>query len=71
MAGHDYVVQSEVGKQDWTLNFDGTRDFTRRVVRGAVDDFFMSDESMATDHYRQVVVAYRETNVFTTWYVRK
>eukprot|EP00947_MAST-08B_sp_MAST-8B-sp1_P000574 g574.t1 len=40
MAGHDYVTQREVAGQDWTLNEDGTRDWTGRVVKGAVDDFF-------------------------------
>ena len=53
MAGHDYMEQSDPtawcrgavhdpanSLQDWTLNFDGSRDETNRTVKGAVDDFF-------------------------------
>ena len=44
MAGHDYTLQDEPDTnhdpdgtgQDWTLNYDGSRDHTRRVVKGAV-----------------------------------
>ena len=42
MAGHDYVTQDEgpqQSKQDWTLNYDGTIDLTRTVVKGAVNKF--------------------------------
>ena len=46
MAGHDYMEHWEVDKnsykQDWTLNFDGTKDEKGRVVKGAVDDFAAS-----------------------------
>ena len=50
MAGHDYTLNADPTArngsdphstgQDWTLNFDGTRGETGRVVKGAVDDFF-------------------------------
>lgn len=34
IAGHDYVTQDEVGRdQDWTVNYDGTKDETRTVVK--------------------------------------
>lgn len=72
MAGHDYVTQREVTAatptQNWTLNFDGTIDTSGRVVKGAVDDFFMGP--LSDGHRRQVVVCYQE-RVFQTWYVRK
>lgn len=51
--------------QDWTTNFDGTKDLTGRVVKGAVDDYFASRRCP-----RQVVVAYRE-EAWNTWAVRK
>lgn len=63
-AGHDYVTQDEVGKgQDWTVNYDGTKDETRTVVKGAVDLF-------AAKVCRQVTVAYRE-RMWNTWAMRK
>ena len=32
MAGHDYVTQDEVlYNQDWTVNYDGTKDETGTV----------------------------------------
>ena len=87
VCGHDYTEQSEPSDereldpqqtgQDWTLNFDGTRDESGRVVKGAVDDFF---DGIAPPPYgsppelqrcpRQVVVTYREAH-FNTWCVRK
>ena len=70
MAGHDYVIQADVGTQDWTPNYDGTRDETELVVQGAVDTFFMGDEAKNTDHYRQVTVTFRES-MWNTWIVRK
>ena len=93
MAGHDYMTQKEPKNlkqpkgviaedptstmQDWTLNFDGTRDETNRTVKGAVDDFFAGvvggrfpspvDVKRCP---RQVVVTYREA-AWNTWMVRK
>jgi len=65
-AGHDYVTQddgpSRTG-QDWTLNYDGSRDETGLVVKGAVDQF-------AASVCRQVAVSYRE-NGWNTWAIRK
>lgn len=86
MAGHDYTEQKEPGrlswhgadpassKQDWTLNSDGTKDLTGRVVRGAVDDFFSGVAAESPPELRrcprQVVVAYREL-AYNTWMVTK
>lgn len=64
MSGHDFVTQDEGPQQlnqDWTLNFDGTRDETRRVAWGAVVDFFQGK--------RQVQITYKEK--FPSWLVRK
>jgi predicted O-methyltransferase YrrM len=44
MAGHDYVAQNDgpqQSNQDWTTNYDGTKDETGTVVKGAVDRFAM------------------------------
>ena len=80
MAGHDYIWATEGGRNgrakkgsssnDYTINFDGSRDPFNRSVKGAVDEFFTRCVS------RQVAVTYREGNrhvwdVFNTWYVRK
>jgi len=62
MCGHDYVIQSEVGAQNWTVNFDGTVDHTGLVVKGAVDDF-------ARQHRLPITVSYREHN-WNTWCLR-
>lgn len=65
-AGHDYVSQSDSpqqGGQDWTINYDGTRDETRMVVKGAVDDFSKLVR-------RQLFVTYREP-AWNTWLLRK
>mmetsp|Transcript_34771 Transcript_34771/g.83150 ORF Transcript_34771/g.83150 Transcript_34771/m.83150 type:complete len:279 (-) Transcript_34771:82-918(-) len=65
-AGHDYVSQDDgpsSGGQDWTLNYDGTRDETRLVVKGAVDQF-------AASVCRQVTVSYRE-KAWNSWAIRK
>lgn len=65
-AGHDYVTQDDgpqQGKQDWTLNYDGTRDLTRTVVKGAVDEFSRRVQ-------RQLSITYRETG-WNTWMLRK
>eukprot|EP00758_Cryptobia_borreli_P017336 Tbor_TRINITY_DN6182_c4_g1::TRINITY_DN6182_c4_g1_i11::g.22020::m.22020 len=53
MAGHDYVIHSEVQmlglrmnfSQDWRVNYDGTIN-NGRIVRGAVDDFFMPSAAL-------------------------
>jgi hypothetical protein len=66
MAGHDYVTQDdgpEGGGQDWTTNFDGTKDLTGTVVKGAVDAF-------AASVCRQVTVSYREGG-WNSWAMRK
>jgi hypothetical protein len=66
LAGHDYVTQDDgpaQGGQDWTVNFDGTKDATETVVKGAVDLF-------ASEVCRQVTVAYREIQ-WNTWALRK
>ncbi|KAI2495870.1 methyltransferase domain-containing protein [Fragilaria crotonensis] len=66
MAGHDYVTQDdgpEQGGQDWTTNYDGTKDETRTVVKGAVDKFAM-------EVGRQLTISYREDS-FNTWAMRK
>lgn len=82
MAGHDYTEQEEPGnavkplgdpqttEQDWTLNYDGTKDETKRVVRGAVDDFFSDNFGDLNGCPRQVTVSYREDS-WNTWAVRK
>ena len=92
IAGHDYTEQKEpfgttrgtisagdpeVTGQDWTINYDGTRDATRRAVKGAVDDFFAGvapDGHGAQVELRrcplQVVVTYREMG-WNTWLVAK
>jgi hypothetical protein len=66
LAGHDYVTQDDGPAntgQDWTVNFDGTKDETGTVVKGAVDLF-------ASQVCRQVTVAYRESH-WNTWALRK
>ena len=66
MAGHDYVTQDDGPErtgQDWTTNYDGTKDLTGTVVKGAVDTF-------ATTVCRQVTVSYRERGS-NTWAMRK
>mmetsp|Transcript_87449 Transcript_87449/g.155099 ORF Transcript_87449/g.155099 Transcript_87449/m.155099 type:complete len:237 (-) Transcript_87449:166-876(-) len=41
MAGHDFNNAAFAAKpgQDWTLNYDGTRDPEGRAVKGAVEEF--------------------------------
>lgn len=66
IAGHDYVTNDDgprQGGQDWSINFDGTRDPTGRAVKGAVDDF-------AAKHGLQISVSYRESG-WNTWAARK
>lgn len=66
MAGHDYVTNNDgpLGSgQDWSINYDGTKDHTGLVVKGAVDIF-------AITVCRQVTVSYREGH-FNTFAIRK
>ena len=87
MAGHDYTWQREprdavearqdphTQKQDWALNFDGTRDRLGRAVKGAVDDFFGGVSlapyaSPLAACPRQVSVTYRESS-WNSWVVVK
>jgi hypothetical protein len=64
LAGHDYVTQEEVGpSQDWTINYDGTKDETGTVVKGAVDKF-------AEEVCRQVTVEYRQPH-WNSWAIRR
>ena len=57
---------------DWTLNFDGSRDLSGRVVKGAVDDFFggVHPRSPLRTCPRQISVTYRE-GCFNSWLVSK
>ena len=66
ICGHDFVAQDEGPQQsgqDWTKNFDGTVDLTRRAVRGAVEDW-------AARHKRQIQVTYRESD-WPSWCIRR
>ena len=66
VCGHDFVTQDEGPQQsgqDWTKNFDGSVDETRRAVRGAVEDF-------ARRKRRQIQVTYRETD-WPSWCIRR
>merc|ERR1712187_57722 len=75
MAGHDYMEQSDLGYDgdDWTLNYDGTRDESGRVVKGAVDDFFAGEAEESPLALvlcpKQVTVTYCEG--YNTWVVSK
>lgn len=64
-AGHDFVTNDEVtkGDQDWSINYDATKDETGRVVKGAVDDF-------ANKHGLKLTISYRERG-WNTWAARK
>ena len=76
MAGHDYITQTDLTRerpserQNWTVNYDGTVDRTGDVVKGAVDEFFMSGTPETNPHYRQVTVGYGE-RMWWSWAVRK
>jgi hypothetical protein len=66
IAGHGYVTQNdgpEQSGQDWTINYDGTKDENGTVIKGAVDKF-------VTEVCRQLTVAYREPG-WHTWVMRK
>jgi hypothetical protein len=80
MAGHDYLVQHDIDvinvnyrgpKEDWTFNFDGTRDETGRVVKGAVDDFFSDRFGDMKGCPRQTTVSHRESTIYASWFARK
>lgn len=78
IAGHDYMTQSEVGavtaSQQWDVNYDGTKDKTGQVVRGAVNDFFSGTFAGSPRDLkvcpRQPVITYREA-WWNTWVVAK
>jgi hypothetical protein len=66
VCGHDFVTQDEGPQQsgqDWTKSADGTVDTSRRVSRGAVEDF-------ARRHRRQIQVTYRQTD-WPSWCIRR
>ena len=76
MAGDDYATMDDLGGpkygNDWSVNYDGTKDITARVVRGAVDDFFGDVTGHMHGCIRQVVVSYKEKKGYlNTWGVRK
>jgi len=92
MAGHDYFDRNHLAEMGfakaaakYSINYDGTRDTTLRLTKGAVDDFFaclVEDETEAQvptgqmcDHFRQVSVSYawgRPTDELApSWAVRK
>ncbi|CAE8643805.1 unnamed protein product [Polarella glacialis] len=72
MAGHDYVssddVIPETTKLSYQVNYDGTRDQTGQLAKGAVDDFFgcvashedgrPPQDGPICGHLRQVSVSY-------------
>lgn len=63
---HDFVTQDEGPEQsgqDWTKNFDGTIDTSRRAVRGAVEDW-------AARHKRQLQITYKEDS-WWSWCMRR
>jgi hypothetical protein len=66
VCGHDFVTQDEGPQQsgqDWTKSADGTVDTSRRVSRGAVEDF-------ARRHRRQIQVTYRQPD-WPSWCIRR
>ena len=66
MAGHDYVTQHDgpaSSNQDWTTNYDGTKDETETVIKGAVDKF-------SAKVCRQLTISYREAE-WNSWAMRK
>lgn len=66
VCGHDFNTQDEGPEQsgqDWTKNFDGSIDTSRRAVRGAVEDW-------AARHKRQIQVTYRESD-WPSWCIRR
>lgn len=66
VCGHDFVTQDEGPQQsgqDWTKNFDGTIDTSRRAVRGAVEDW-------AARHKRQLQITYKEDS-WWSWCMRR
>ena len=66
MAGHGYVTQNngpQQSNQDWMTNYNGTKDETGTVIKGAVDRFVM-------EVCRQLTISYRE-DAWNTWALRK
>eukprot|EP01006_Ploeotia_vitrea_P065912 TRINITY_DN9401_c0_g1_i2.p1 TRINITY_DN9401_c0_g1~~TRINITY_DN9401_c0_g1_i2.p1 ORF type:complete len:314 (+),score=29.95 TRINITY_DN9401_c0_g1_i2:56-997(+) len=71
IAGHDYVDVAEVaepqrqrwGKQDWSINPDGTKRTDGKAVRSAANEF-------AASKGRQIMVTY-EDGYWPTWVLRK
>lgn len=66
ISGHDFITQDDgpaQGKQDWTVNYDGTKDETGTVVKGAVEKF-------SAEVCRQITVEYRASG-WNTWALRK
>eukprot|EP00906_Rhabdomonas_costata_P024264 RCo034906 len=70
-SGHDYVDSDDVrspirqryGKQDWTINPDGSKRSDNKAVKSAVNEF-------ARAHHRQVVITY-EDGYWPSWMLRK
>mmetsp|Transcript_37651 Transcript_37651/g.118659 ORF Transcript_37651/g.118659 Transcript_37651/m.118659 type:complete len:268 (-) Transcript_37651:4015-4818(-) len=65
-AGHDYCTNNDGPRQagdDWSINYDGTKDICERAVKGAVDDFSLYVG-------RQLSISYREKS-WNTWVIRK
>ena len=61
MSGHDYMSADEVDGQDWSINYDGTKN--NGAVKGAVDHF-------ASINNLQVLVSYKES-AWHTWTLLK
>lgn len=61
-AGHDYLTQDELRHgSDWTVNYDGTIDHTRTVVKGAVNKF-------AAEHNLKIT---QSREAFPSWATQK
>lgn len=82
MGGHDYMTQDDVDMankgwkwqpdHDWTKNYDGTVDSTKRCVRGAVDDFFNDKFGDMKGCPRQIMITYQEHSHFwKSFFARK
>jgi predicted O-methyltransferase YrrM len=61
MSGHDYMSADEVHGQDWSINYDGTRNIG--AVKGAVDYF-------AATNNLQILLSYKEP-AWHTWTLLK
>lgn len=65
-AGHDYLSSADVPDEisdDWSVNYDGTKDPLGRAVKGAVDEF-------ANKHSLQLTIGYQEAP-WSSWALRK